>query len=1056
MQKTVHFFIFFSALCGSLSISAEPVDKTAIIDFRTDSFYEDRLYELSGTWELYSGRLILPEDFSSGRNTYKPDAIVGQPLLFTTLPAQQGRLSPRNSLTLRSELVFRSGVPEVLGLRIPYMFSSYRLFINGREITARGKPALDPDKVTESFISRTAFFSTEGAVNEIVLHIANRTYDKIGIRDIPLIGNSEVINTVERNNIITDIFLTGLFLLSSVYHLILFNLRKQNRTLLFFSLASMMIVLRILSMGEGLLMKLVPALPAWFYMRMDYLTMYGGILFFTIYSASLYKGLFNRQILRAAVYVNVLLILLTVATPEPVYITPEPFYHIFALLLFFYTVYIYFSAVLRKIEGSMVSLVSILVFVAAVINDILYDHRIIHTGVLIPVGLVPFLFAQTYALSTRFAAAYREIDELSQNLIRVNELKDDFLANTGHELRTPINGIIGIVDSILSGVHGNVNKPIQENLEIILLSSRRLTTLIRDITDFSRLKHDEIKLSKNLIDVYTLAEIVRRLSMPLTGNRQVSVVNRLTPGKVSVIADENRLQQALLNLVSNAIKFTRSGTVEINAEYQPKGFLTISVTDEGPGIPEDKFDDIFEPFQQVESSLSRHYSGVGLGLAITKNLVERHDGRIEVESEIGVGSVFRIILPDISPDRSEQVRPVLNDSALLISGFDAADEPVDEKPGQIASDGDKSRTDILVIDDDYLSIKVVTQLLSAEYSVDSAEDGYQGLLKIESLKPDLVILDVMMPGLSGFETALRIREKYSYSELPILMLTAKETTGDIIEGLNSGANDYLSKPFEKDVLLARIENLLRLQRGHIAERELQAVNSRLQSVKEIQYSILPQKVPVIPGLRVHAEYQPCEAIGGDLYSFYQSENSLGIFIGDIAGHGLSAAMYSMMTALAFSLQQNYSDRPAELLAHLNSMLFQRFGQGYLTCQYLFIDMKQRIYRCANAGHPDLFIKYRNEVRALRPRGPVIGQFKDVSFETLSGDLSGIESFTLLTDGITPGSDEFFRADRVCNLLENVQPGYEVIGLWKALPEQGRKPGSDDRTVVSICLDDEKK
>ncbi|MGK7914070.1 MAG: ATP-binding protein, partial [Prochloraceae cyanobacterium] len=251
-----------------------------------------------------------------------------------------------------------------------------------------------------------------------------------------------------------------------------------------------------------------------------------------------------------------------------------------------------------------------------------------------------------------------EMKRLNASLQRLDRLKDEFLANTSHELRTPLNGIIGIAESLLDGASGTLSAPVRSNLVAISASGKRLANLVNDILDFSQLKHKEIKLQLRAVGVREITEIVLTATRPLIGNKNLQLKNNISADLPPVLADENRLQQILYNLVGNAIKFTDRGRVEVSAQLvtqdgeknrgndnRKSDYLTISVQDTGIGIPEDRLDRIFTSIEQADGSTARVYGGTGLGLAITKKLVELHGGRIRVESTLGVGSRFTFELP---------------------------------------------------------------------------------------------------------------------------------------------------------------------------------------------------------------------------------------------------------------------------------------------------------------------------------------------------------------------------------------------------------------------------
>jgi len=411
----------------------------------------------------------------------------------------------------------------------------------------------------------------------------------------------------------------------------------------------------------------------------------------------------------------------------------------------------------------------------------------------------------------------QELERQNEALERLNNLKDEFLANTSHELRTPLNGMIGIAESMMDGAIGQVSELQRKNLLLIVQSGHRLATLVNDILDFSKLRHKTIELQFQAVGLREIVEVVLTLSQPLISNKDLQLVNAIPSGLPPGQADENRLQQILYNLVGNAIKFTEKGSVEISATVvHGNEQLTITVSDTGIGIPEDKLDQIFESFEQGDGSTAREYGGTGLGLAVTKKLVELHGGSIRVESTVGVGSRFTFTLPVTSG----QVAASASDRSYLscvLRSREEVNESESLKP-LIQTNDNSQQFKILMVDDEPVNLQVLINHLSLQnYSLTQASNGAEALTAIEQgLKPDLILLDVMMPRMTGYEVCQKIREKFPANEVPILMLTAKNQVNDLVEGLSIGANDYLTKPISKNELLARIKTHLRLSNLNIA------------------------------------------------------------------------------------------------------------------------------------------------------------------------------------------------------------------------------------------------
>ncbi len=412
--------------------------------------------------------------------------------------------------------------------------------------------------------------------------------------------------------------------------------------------------------------------------------------------------------------------------------------------------------------------------------------------------------------------SFEKLETKNQELYHLDQLKDEFLANTSHELRTPLNGIIGIAESLIDGATGELPTTTQTNLQLIVSSGRRLASLINDILDFSKLRHHHLELKLTPVDLRAITQIVLTLSQPLAQQKNLQFINAIPEDLPNALADENRLQQILHNLIGNAIKFTPSGTIEVSAQVissDQEELLSVTISDTGIGIAQDKFDQIFQSFEQAEGSTAREYGGTGLGLAVTKKLVEIHGGTITLQSQIGVGSKFTFTLP-IASEKVKSTPPitVLRDSLTV--------ELLTLTPRQKAVNlaADSQQFKILIVDDEPINRQVLINILSlANYTLTEACNGTEALAIIENgFIPDLILLDLMMPRMTGYEVCQKIRERFPAHELPIVILTAKNQPENIVEGFTLGANDYLTKPIQKQEMLARIKTHLNLAKLTLA------------------------------------------------------------------------------------------------------------------------------------------------------------------------------------------------------------------------------------------------
>ncbi len=418
---------------------------------------------------------------------------------------------------------------------------------------------------------------------------------------------------------------------------------------------------------------------------------------------------------------------------------------------------------------------------------------------------------------------------MNRRLKQVDTLKDEFLAKTSHELRTPLNGIIGLAESLMDGAGGPLPGKAKENLAMLVSSGKRLSTLVDDILDFSKLKNKTLDLLKRPVDLHALTDVVLTLCKPLAGNKSLVMKNDIDVEIPTVHGDENRIKQIMYNLVGNAIKFTESGSILVSATVADRE-VVVSVSDTGIGIPEDKQDNIFESFEQAEDSLARVYGGTGLGLAITRQLIHLHGGRIRVTSTPGKGSIFSFTLPtsgrtavpaeELDTFPPLELPPFREESETLEAGV----QPI---PGDFS---------ILIVDDEPVNRQVLVNLLSLQhYHISEVSSGREALDLLQERLFDLILLDVMMPRMSGYEVCQKIRERYPVQELPIIFLTAKGRVNDLVTGFSLGANDYLTKPISKNELLSRVRTHLELLdiNRHLEQKVIERTKELQQKNEEI-------------------------------------------------------------------------------------------------------------------------------------------------------------------------------------------------------------------------------
>ena len=420
----------------------------------------------------------------------------------------------------------------------------------------------------------------------------------------------------------------------------------------------------------------------------------------------------------------------------------------------------------------------------------------------------------------------------AEKIHELDQLKSRFFANISHEFRTPLTLILSPVEKRLK----EVTDPNEiSGLSMIQRNASHLLHLVNQLLDLSKLESGRMNIRASEIKLNNYLRRLLFAFQSLAENRGIRF--RVLPSpEVSIFVDQEKFDRIINNLLSNAFKFTRAGeeVVVSSGIFTPtqdfqEGFVEIQVIDTGIGIAKENINKIFDRFYQVDGSQTREYEGTGIGLALTKELVELHHGNISVTSTLGEGSVFTIQLPlgshHLSPDEIgfDDDKPMTNESNEAIH----IDLPESTEVGNSVA----SLPRVLVVEDNTELLNYLQENLKQRFNIMAAEDGEQGIYMAIHEVPDLIISDLMMPKANGLQLCQQLKEDERTSHIPIILLTARADSETKLQGYRHGADDYISKPFHFDELLVRLENLL-------------ANRKRVQDKFKQHLALRPNAIPV--------------------------------------------------------------------------------------------------------------------------------------------------------------------------------------------------------------------
>ena len=404
-------------------------------------------------------------------------------------------------------------------------------------------------------------------------------------------------------------------------------------------------------------------------------------------------------------------------------------------------------------------------------------------------------------LARRVEERTADLRAANVELARAARMKDEFLASMSHELRTPLNAVLGMSEALQEEVYGPLNEKQLGSLHSIEESGRHLLELINDILDLSKIEAGKLELECTPVSVESVCQASLRLIRQNAHKKQLTIRSTLDSAVEVIWADERRLKQILVNLLSNAVKFTPQGGqvgLEVTGDQVgdgAPGAVRIAVWDTGIGISPEDMTRLFRPFVQLDSSLSREYAGTGLGLSLVYRMVELHGGSVSVASEVNVGSRFTVSLPWQEPAGAH--RPARWSPAAANSG------PISRATNRETTAGQSL---ILLAEDNEANVETLSGYLEVKgYRVMVAHDGREALELAQQERPDVILMDIQMPGMDGLEAMRHIRRDGRLADVPIIALTALAMPGDREACLAAGANAYLSKPVNLKGLVEAIE-----------------------------------------------------------------------------------------------------------------------------------------------------------------------------------------------------------------------------------------------------------
>ncbi|MBF0398352.1 MAG: HAMP domain-containing histidine kinase [Desulfobacterales bacterium] len=651
-MNRIYFFIFLSLIVFSSSVSGnnykkQPQAIKGILDLREWDFKKDGNVKLSGEWEFYWKKLLTSED-----NLPQKSGFITVPGIWNGYVLEGNKLPADGYATYRLKILLNEK-KDHLGFKFLNMATAFAFFINGNEITSEGIVGKNKETSIPKFFPHIVHYMPESNYLDVFLLISNFHNYKGGAWRIIEMGRNNYIQELWIKSVCFDMLLFGSIFIMGIYHIGLFSLRRSDKSIFYFGIFCLIICLRTLNQNEMCIAHIFPNISWALLHKIDHLTFYLSVPCFFMFINCVFVDQFSKTILRISQLSGVVFSFIVLLTsPSFFSLTLQP-YHIITLLLALHIMHGLICAFIEKKEGINIFIIGFVILIFTVINDILEANQLITSKqLLVPFGIFIFILAQSYFLSKQFSNAFSRIEKLSQELKNLTKVKDEFLSNISHEVRTPFTSIAGfllIIKKKLASIFDHLNiedkkqkkdiEQIKTNIDIVVSETSNLNNIIEKLITFADIISGKASWTK---DEFNMSELINELInkyINLFEEKGILIEKMIDDDIPMVTADKRKIAQVIDNLLSNALKFTNHGNVVCSIKKE-NGFIKITVKDTGIGLISEYHEKVFDKFTQIGDILTDKPKGLGLGLPLCKMIVEHHGGKIWVESEVGKGSSF--------------------------------------------------------------------------------------------------------------------------------------------------------------------------------------------------------------------------------------------------------------------------------------------------------------------------------------------------------------------------------------------------------------------------------
>ncbi|MBN1648895.1 MAG: response regulator [Spirochaetales bacterium] len=757
------------------------------------------LFALKGKWLFVPNRFLGPgDDFSGAEQADPGTSWTGVNILPLSPPKVQ-----YGTYRMYLDTPYNG---RQMAFSLPLIQSAYRLFVNGKLIAENGMAGADVSREKPEIRTKIVQYYQSDSNLDIILQISNNTgkFERQLDGSIKY-GTAEKISSYYQFiNLFSTVKISVLLVLAAIFLVRFFAQKKEGLSALFLFLLFLSNCMYQLLASPAIICNFFPIFSGLVYFRLKVSLYAIGFVHFYGFLYAYFGGFHFRRTVHWPVIIISAAVQVLIWVLPPEYAGVINFFYSAALILtgflFFILLFVYKLKKTKFEYCDGLQFAGYFLFMLAVSHDALYSVGILNTFPFYHLGLMLFGFMEFLVLAEQTFTSQSRFNRISSEIRRYEKFADEFYGYASHELRNPIHSIVGLAESLLISTDENKMSPDQRmSIAQIAASGMRLSNQVNDLIDFSRIRTRNLSINANPLDIYQIIELTMRITQPLTSMKNITVQNLLPRDTPEVIGDEGRLEQVLYSFIMLGLRFMDEGNISFRAVHDDD-FLKLSVSYENEALNKTGFINVLNGISDDNVEIEG-FENSALSLIVIKEVLRLHKTDLDYTTNAEGLFQFRFLLP-LSKVSHEDLLQESMDMNVLVNLEEIEDRAEEVKP-----------MTIMVADDNIVDLQIMINFLrQLEINIKSKRDGESALKEVMENPPDLLLLDVILPRMNGYDVCKKIREKYNSSQLPVILVNNREKGFDMMQSLSVGANDFIVKPVNGEELLARVKTHLQLSR----------------------------------------------------------------------------------------------------------------------------------------------------------------------------------------------------------------------------------------------------